>query len=114
MKDAHQEFEGQYGQFSLERDAGMPVTERGIAEVFFQAGYRFGVTARSLELLQARLEAVERAAEIARTTKFRAHAVDDVDYHSGCEQTQSRIVDAIRKECTDLRAQISAAKEQTK
>jgi hypothetical protein len=40
--------------------------------------------------------AYEAAAQSAWKTPFRAHAEDDVDYHSGCEQTQRRIIAAIR------------------
>lgn len=41
-------------------------------------------------------EGLEAAIEIARRTPFRAHAKDDVDFHSGCVQTRDGIVDAIR------------------
>ena len=34
--------------------------------------------------------------EIAETTPFRAHHKDDVDFHSGCEQTRDRIVAALK------------------
>lgn len=43
----------------------------------------------------------ERCAKVAERTPFRAHGVDDVDYHSGCEQTRSRIAAAIRSGHTE-------------
>ncbi len=38
----------------------------------------------------------EACAKLAQTTPFRTHHKDDIDFHSGCEQTRDRIVAAIR------------------
>jgi hypothetical protein len=52
-------------------------------------------TQRDLDLavLEARIDAIC----IAKRTSFRPHADDDRDYHSGCEQTRDRIVEALQK-----------------
>ena len=53
---------------------------------------------RDLEQIVKAAQAEQRRkdAEIARTTPFRAHAKDDIDFHSGCEQTRDRIVAALK------------------
>jgi hypothetical protein len=42
-------------------------------------------------------KAVQACYEKAKATRFRAHGDDDVDYRSGCEQTQWRICQDILK-----------------
>jgi hypothetical protein len=46
-------------------------------------------------IAKARRDAFQEAKVIAASTPFRAHSKDDVDFHSGCEQTRERIVRAI-------------------
>jgi hypothetical protein len=41
------------------------------------------------------IRGLQVAINAARCTPFRAHAEDDMNYHSGCEQTKRRILDAI-------------------
>jgi hypothetical protein len=67
--------------------------EEQIEKAAFLKGTKLAEVALEARDAKIRREAVT----IAQRTSFRPHADDDYDYHSGCEQTQHRIVEALEK-----------------
>jgi hypothetical protein len=58
--------------------------------------------ALELERVRAAIAEAKECTTRVRSTPFRPHSPDDVDYRAGCEQTKERIIKALGERLAEL------------